>query len=126
MRCSSTSCRKHIVCFSKGLVPYHQTADGICVHAGLDPRVPRLEDQSIEALLWGVNGFPDQYRGTETVVYGHWNNADVDPRGWPKPRIIGSTIGLDTISHGVLTAVRLPDHRLFQSARYTVSGADVA
>jgi len=47
--------------------------------------------------------------------YGHWNNADVDSSGWPKPRIAGGTIGLDTIAHGVLSAMRLP--RLHQSAR---------
>jgi hypothetical protein len=104
--------------FFEELLPYHQTPDCICVHGGLDPQVPRLEDQSIEALIWGANGFPDQYRGTETVAYGHWNNPEVDLRGWPTPKTIGSTIGLDTISHGVLTAMRLPDRRLFQSVRH--------
>ncbi len=39
--------------------------------------------------------------------------------------IVGRTIGVDTISHGVLTAVRLPDHRIFQSARYDVRGSGV-
>ena len=93
-------------------------------HAGLDPTVARLEDQSVNALLWGVVGFPDRYQGTETLVYGHWNNADMDPTGWPTPRIVGSTIGLDTISHGVLTAVRLPDRLVIQSERHPVSAAD--
>jgi hypothetical protein len=32
----------------------------------------------------------------------------VDSHGWPNPKIIGRTIGLDTIAHGVLTAMRLP------------------
>jgi hypothetical protein len=48
----------------------------------------------------------------------------MDQRGWPTPRIVGSTIGLDTISHGVLSAVRLPDRLLIQSERHHVSGAD--
>src|SRR6476660_3264477 len=104
--------------FFESLLPYHQSEDCICVHGGLDPQIPRLEDQSVHALIWGASGFPDQYRGTATVAYGHWNNPDVNVQGWPPPKIIGSTIGLDTISHGVLTAVRLPDHQLFQSARY--------
>ena len=38
--------------------------------------------------------------------------------GWPAPTILGRTIGIDTISHGVLTAVRLPDMNVFQSASY--------
>ena len=111
--------------FFEGLLPYHQNEDCICVHAGLDPQVPRLEDQAVAALIWGARGFPDQYRGTATVAYGHWNSPAVNAQGWPTPKIIGSTIGLDTISHGVLTAMRLPDRQLFQSARYRVSGADV-
>ncbi len=104
--------------FFKSLVPYCQTADCLCVHGGLNTRVSRLQDQSRETLIWGGEGFPDQYDGAETVVYGHWNNPDVDAQGWPKPKIIGRTIGLDTIAHGALTAMRLPDTRLFQSARY--------
>jgi serine/threonine protein phosphatase 1 len=111
--------------FFQGLVPFHQNEDCICVHGGLDPHIPRLEDQPVDALIWGAVGFPDRYCGPATVAYGHWNNAVVDARGWPTPKIVGSTIGLDTISHGVLTAVRLPDHRVFQSARYRVSRPDV-
>lgn len=103
--------------FFESLLPFHRSADGICVHGGLDPLVPRFEDQRVEALTWGVSGFPDQYDGPDIVVYGHWNNAVVDSEGWPAPRFIGKTIGLDTIAHGVLTAMRLPDHRLFQSTR---------
>lgn len=111
--------------FFEALLPYYRSADCICVYGGLDPLVPRLEDQPVEALAWGANGFPDQYDGTDMIVYGHWNNADVDSQEWPTPRFIGRTIGLDTISHGVLSALRLPDRRLFQSARHDVSGADV-
>jgi hypothetical protein len=54
-------------------------------------------------------------------VYGHWNNADVGADGWPRPMVIGNTVGIDTISHGVLTAIRMPDRRVFQSGRYRVS-----
>jgi len=111
--------------FFEGLVPYYRGPAAICVHGGLDPDVPRLEDQTLDALMWGANGFPDRYRGVETVVYGHRENADLDLRGWPHPKIIGATIGLDTISHGVLTAMRLEDGRVFQSARYLLSSADV-
>ena len=40
------------------------------------------------------------------------------PAQTPRPRIIGATYGLDTIAHGVLTAVRLPGPYVLQSARY--------
>jgi hypothetical protein len=46
------------------------------------------------------------------------NNATLNAKGWPSPTALGQTIGIDTIAHGVLTAIRLPDRRVFQSARY--------
>ena len=52
------------------------------------------------------------------MVYGHWNNATLDANGWPSPLILGNTIGIDTIGFGVLTAIRLPDRRVFQSPLY--------
>jgi Calcineurin-like phosphoesterase len=111
--------------FFRSLSPYYRSLDGICVHGGLDPRVADLEDQTLQALMWGAKGFPDDYRGAETIAYGHRDNAALDAQGWPSPRVIGSTIGLDTISHGVLTAMRLPDRQIFQSARHLMSEADV-
>jgi serine/threonine protein phosphatase 1 len=98
-----------------------ETADCICVHAGLDPDVPALADQTFEWLVWSKADFQDTYRGEVPVVYGHWNNADIDAAGWPHPRIIGNTIGVDTSRHGVLTAIRLPDRRVFQSARHAAA-----
>jgi serine/threonine protein phosphatase 1 len=104
--------------FFGALREYHQTADCVCAHGGLDPRVARVEEQKRNALLWGAGSFPDGYQGAEVVVYGHWDNAALDRDGWPTPMIVGNTIGIDTISHGVLTGMRLPDRRVFQSARY--------
>jgi hypothetical protein len=48
-------------------------------------------------------------------VYGHWHNADLDANDWPHPRRIGRTIGIDTIAHGVLTAIELPAGTVVQS-----------
>jgi serine/threonine protein phosphatase 1 len=103
--------------FFESLRVYYRTAELLCTHGGLDPRIGRLEEQSREAMIWGAGGFPSGYEGAEIIVYGHWNNA-VLTAGWPTPAIVGRTIGIDTISHGVLTALRLPDGRVFQSARY--------
>jgi calcineurin-like phosphoesterase family protein len=104
--------------FFERLQTYYRGADGICVHAGLDVTVVQLEDQDPHVCMWGTDTFPEEYVGDEIVAYGHLNNATLDDDGWPGPRIIGSTIGLDTISHGVLTAMRLSDRRLFQSAKH--------
>ena len=55
-------------------------------------------------------------------MYGHHDNATLNADGWPGPTTIGRTIGIDTISHGVLTAIRLPDGTPFQSARHRAYG----
>jgi serine/threonine protein phosphatase 1 len=110
--------------FFEALRPYHQTTDCVCSHGGLDPRVDRLDGQSRYALLWGAGTFPDDYEGQDVVVYGHRNNALLTDGGWPAPRTIGRTIGIDTIAFGVLTAMRLPDRTLFQSARFPVADPD--
>jgi serine/threonine protein phosphatase 1 len=107
----------HIEFFER-LRSYYRSPDCVCTHGGLDPRVSGVHEQARHALIWGTSGFPAQYGGAETVVYGHWNNADLNADGWPAPAILGRTIGIDTIAHGVLTAIRLPDQRVFQSARY--------
>ena len=38
--------------FFEGLWPYCQTPDCICVHGGLNPKVLRIEDQPVDALIW--------------------------------------------------------------------------
>ena len=104
--------------FLQNLRVFHKSVDCICTHGGLDPRVSELRKQLSRDLIWGAGTFPDGYNGADVVVYGHHNNATLDDAGWPWPTVIGQTIGIDTVSHGVLTAFRLPDRRVFQSARY--------
>jgi len=104
--------------FFESLRLSHRNADCVCTHGGVDPRVATFDQQTREALLWGASSFPTGYDGAETLVYGHWNNAVLRDDGWPAPRVVGLTIGIDTIRHGVMTAVRLPDRRVFQSGRH--------
>jgi serine/threonine protein phosphatase 1 len=115
--------RDHIQ-FFEGLRLCYHNPDGICSHGGLDPRVADLREQKRMALIWGAGGFPESCRGDQVVVYGHRDNALVNGDGWPLPAEEVGTIGIDTISHGVLTAIRLPDRRVFQSARYITNRHD--
>ncbi len=103
--------------FFESLRLYHETTECLCSHGGVDPAVAGLDAQG-RALVWGAPGFPDAYAGDRTVIYGHLNNAQVDGDDWPNPRVVGNTFGLDTIAHGVLTAMRLPGPYVLQSARY--------
>jgi hypothetical protein len=101
--------------FLRSLRRVHVTAHAICAHAGIDPNVPTVEGQSARTFIWGAPDFPDGYAGETPVVYGHFDNAVLDASGWPHPRITARTLGIDTIAHGVLTAVRLPDRKVLQS-----------
>jgi len=106
--------------FFRNLALIHRSKDGVFVHAGVDPKVLTLDEQSPFALLMGVFDFPAQYRGPDVIVYGHRNDTVVGQDGFPGPRMGPWTVGIDTIAHGVLTAVRLPDRMTWQSARYTL------
>lgn len=101
--------------FFSQLAVCHETADCICAHAGVDPDIEDLSAQPRDALVWGTKTFPSNYSGPKPVIYGHRNNAVPGADSWPLPRIVGNTIGIDTISHGVLTAIRMPDRMLIQS-----------
>lgn len=103
--------------FLDGLRPYTETCDVVCVHGGVDARGGPPNQQSAQSLVWGTRDFQTEYEGPAWLVYGHWHNTTRDESGRCVPAVIGRTIGIDTIDHGVLTAVRFPDLRVFQSGR---------
>ncbi len=103
--------------FFRSLPLFHENEDGVFTHAGLDVSAGPVQGQQAFALLMGTRDFVHTHAGPPVVVYGHRDNADIR-EGWPHPLVLEWTIGVDTISHGVLTAIRLPDRRIFQSARY--------
>ena len=82
------------------------------------PDTRQCIDRWFEGLREHVQAADCFYDGPDVIVYGHHNNAAITDRGWPLPAIAGRTIGIDTNSHGVLTAGRLPDGSVFQSARH--------
>ena len=77
-----------------------------------------MDLQTADVLVWGTDDFPNEYRGARAVVYGHREDAVEDETGWPLPHIENNrTFGIDTISKGVLTAMRFPGGQIFQSGR---------
>jgi serine/threonine protein phosphatase 1 len=106
--------------FFENLRTHYRNDDCICAHAGVDPAFPigKPLQHPRRSLIWGASGFPHLYTGREVVLYGHRNNADLDENDWPRPAILGCTYGLDTIAHGVLTAIRVPELRVYQSGMY--------
>ena len=101
--------------FFKQLQPFHQTLDVICVHGGVDLNGV-LDPDNEDVQVWGPLGFPEDYTGNKAVVYGHRNDAVTGDNKLPQPRIgPNRTYGIDTIAHGVLTAMRFSDEKVFQS-----------
>jgi len=103
--------------FLENLKLFCRTPDALCIHGGIDPKKGAVEEQDRETLLWGGEDFPAEYRGGDVIVYGHSNNPVINEAGWPQPNEMNRTIGIDTISFRGLTAIRLPDRRVFQSSR---------
>lgn len=107
--------REHIEFFQQ-LQPYYRESAVLCVHGGTDLE-GASEPLDVNTCVWGPSGFPEEYSGADAVIYGHRNNALIDEDGGVHPCIgRNQTYGIDTISHGVLTALRLPDGKIFQSA----------
>jgi serine/threonine protein phosphatase 1 len=104
--------------FFMNLLPYWRTADAVCVHGGLDPPCGPVENQDTQTLIWGASGFPEEYDREEIVIYGHSNHFELDDEGWPRPFKLNRKVCIDTISQGVLSAIRFPDGAIFQSRRY--------
>ena len=110
--------------FFQALRTHYRSEHAVFSHGGLDPLAGPIESQDAESLLWGTEDFPAAYCEDEIVVYGHWNNADLDQQGWPRPHEENDTYGIDTISHGVLTAIRFPGAEVFQSRRFKAIGTE--
>lgn len=100
--------------FFRELTPYHRTPDVICVHGGMS--LDGILDPSDDNVhVWGPLGFPEDYVGSDPVVYGHRDDGIVDADGVARPCIgANGTYGIDTVSRGVLTCLRFPDGRVFQ------------
>jgi serine/threonine protein phosphatase 1 len=97
---------------------FNSTPDVMCVHGGIDLE-GGTDKTNAETFIWGMAGFPEEYRGEQRVVYGHHNDAKEDENGWPQPRVGNErTYGIDSILTGVLTAMRFPDGKIYQSARH--------
>jgi serine/threonine protein phosphatase 1 len=109
--------REHIEFFTN-LRTFYRTPDAVCLHGGLSPDGGRVEEQRCDDLIWGTDSFPERYEGPDIVLYGHTGNPVIDDNGWPHPRIMGRTYGIDTISKGVLTALKLPENTVLQSDRF--------
>jgi len=54
--------------FFLSLSTFWRTPEAVCVHGGLNPNGGRAEEQELEHLVWGMDGFPGQYEGSDPII----------------------------------------------------------
>lgn len=103
--------------FLRGLAYWHEDAHAIYVHAGVDPRVPRMEEQDPAVLMWIRERFykhPEAWGG-KPVIFGHTPTLTM---GLPPKQIFSDPpfYGIDTgcCFGGYLTAMDAETHALYQ------------
>jgi serine/threonine protein phosphatase 1 len=104
--------------FFLGLSLAHREDDYLFVHAGLSPDQLTTRDvrdalrgSRPEDMLWNRTSSELPHALGLTLVYGHTPNEDFDVR-WNPPYSIGVDTG--AVFGGPLTAIRLPDQKIFQ------------
>ena len=101
--------------FFQQLKLWHRQPGVICVHGGVS-HDGLLEAVDANTFIWGPPNFPEEYSGSDAIVYGHHSNAVLKDDGAIEPCVgPNNTYGIDSISQGVLTALRMPDGGVFQS-----------
>lgn len=95
--------------FYKSLLPLYETDNYVFVHGGLKPGVA-IKNQSEEDLFWIRGDFIfSDYNFGKKIIYGH------TPSKTFLPYFDKYKIGIDTgaIYGGVLSAIMLPDEKIF-------------
>lgn len=104
--------------FMEKLLLYYEGEDFIAVHAGLNPKINNMKEQSERDLLWiRESFFRADMKWEKTVVFGHTptslfhrpDSVYIDD----KRNIIGVDSGV--IYGGPISCLRLPDRAVFQS-----------
>jgi serine/threonine protein phosphatase 1 len=105
--------------FFRSLRLHYREGDYLFVHAGLGRKLLRETDlryalrrARCEDLLWDRASIESPHRLGITIVYGHTPSPDFEVR-WNLPWSIGIDTG--AVYGGRLTAIRLPDEKLFQT-----------
>ncbi len=104
--------------FFKSLQLYYETDDFIAVHAGLNPKVNSLEEQTEGDMIWIRDKFfRSTQRWEKTVIFGHTPTHFISPDGGV---IIDKNRNFIAIDSGVIynkhiSCVRWPDKLILTS-----------
>jgi serine/threonine protein phosphatase 1 len=104
--------------FYENLRQYYETEDFIAVHAGLNPNINNIEEQSSYDMLWIREAFYRNNRKWEKIIiFGHTpcsilHGENNNVYFCKKNNIIGIDTG--ACYGGLLTCLRWPDKTIFQ------------
>ena len=98
--------------FFQRLQPFERTPEAVCVHGGVSSLYSRVEEEHPDSLISGEREWWQNYRGEDTIIYGHWGNAETSGLT-TKAFTCGNTHGIDGVENGRLLALRLPGQTVF-------------
>jgi serine/threonine protein phosphatase 1 len=104
--------------FMRKMIGYFRDGQTVFVHGGVSKDYSAVEQEDSHTLRWGYSEFPDDYKGKDTIVYGHNSDKASLNHGIPVPAEKNNTICIDTVKHGVLTGISMPSRELIQSNKY--------
>jgi serine/threonine protein phosphatase 1 len=106
------------ISFFENLKPYYEKEDFIAIHAGLNPGINNINEQSQYEMLWIRQQFYKSSRRWEkTIIFGHTpcsilHGENKNVYFNEKNNIIGIDTG--ACYGGLLTCLRWPDKTIFQ------------
>jgi len=101
----------------ESMVDYYEDEQCICVHAGISAKNERIEDMDTKKMKWGFEGFPEQYKKSKTVIYGHWSSKAKSENGKIIPYKVNKTICIDTQKYGILSVFVVPENMLISISK---------
>ncbi len=113
---------KNCLTFAESLPLYHEMEIGgtpfLFVHAGVNPAKERLEENTLDELLWIRSEFYTGYTGTRKIVAGHTPTSYIK-YGCTKPLLLpNNIILLDTgsfLSDGRISCINVLNDEIWQS-----------
>lgn len=104
--------------FFQNLKNYYEMDDFIAVHAGFNPNVYNIQDQSEMDTLWIREAFyRTEKRWDKTIIFGHTPTKYLGQNSWNVYfDEMKNIIGIDTgaVYRGLLTCITWPDLQVYQ------------
>jgi serine/threonine protein phosphatase 1 len=103
--------------FLMNMKDYHVEDDYIFVHAGISVHEEDMNMMDTRKMRWGFEGFPEEYKGSRKIVYGHFSRKAILKNNKVVPYVRNRTICIDTGRFDILTIFVSPSDKIVQIGR---------